>query len=145
MRSKGPGGYVIECVPFGREPLSSAPHVSTQSWWDEQVLAGVGAPTSLSRLQVVKIVRDQDGGAHLDGAISDENYIAAYLKGVGYVYRPSADSEHSIPVEGAIEATIRQMAFEAVPVLRSFAVAAQIDIADASSSGPLIPQYFDEN
>lgn len=143
VRSSGPDGYFIECTPFGRESLTSAPFLSIQSWWDEKILSGAGALDSLTRLQVVKIARDQDGGAHLDPSINNASYVAAYLKGVGYMYKPSDESEHSLPVDGAIEATIRQMAYEAIPALRSYAIAAQIDIADAANSGPLIPQYFE--
>jgi len=139
----GGGGYTIECAPFGHEPLSAGRRLPVAEWWSEGVLSGIGAPKTLSRLEVVRIMRDQDGGAHLDDHIKDETYLAVYLKGTGFLYKPSADSEVSLPVEGALEATVRQMAYEVDRGVRGFALSAQAALAEAASKGPLYPQYFE--
>ncbi|MEK9282826.1 hypothetical protein MTR72_24880 [Bradyrhizobium sp. ISRA442] len=139
----GQGGYFIESVPFGHEPLSAGRRLPVPDWWNEGVLSGIGATTTLTRLQVVRIMRDQDGGAHLDDHIKDETYLAVYVKGTGFLYKPSADSEVSLPVEGALEATVRQMAHEVLNPMRGLAHSARHALREAAKTGPLYPQYFE--
>jgi hypothetical protein len=109
------------------------------------VLSGIGATATLTRLQVVRIMRDQDGGAHLDDHIKDETYLAVYMKGTGFLCKPTADSEVSLPVEGALEATVRQMAHEVLGPMRGFAHSARHALREAAKTGLLYPQYFELN
>lgn len=139
------GGWIIESVPFGHEPLSTGRRLPVLDWWNEGVLSGIGATTTLTRLQVVRIMRDQDGGAHLDDHIKDETYLAVYVKGTGFLYKPDANSEVSLPVEGALEATVRQMAHEVLNPMRGLAHSARHALREAAKMGPLYPQYFELN
>jgi hypothetical protein len=141
-KDDGTGGYIIGSVPFGHEALNAGRRLLVADWWNEGVLSGIGATTTLTRLQVIRIIRDQDGGAHLDDHIKDDTYLAIYLKGTGFLYKPSADSEESLPVEGALEATVRQMAHEVISPIRSFALSAQFALGEAAKNGPLYAQYF---
>ena len=77
--------------------------------------------------------------------IKDETYLAVYVKGTGFLYKPSADSEVSLPVEGALEATVRQMAHEVLSPMRGFAHSARHALREAAKTGPLYPQYFELN
>lgn len=139
----GQSGYFIESIPFGHEPLSSSRRLPIRDWWNEGVLSGIGASATLTRLQVVRIMRDQDGGAHLDDHIKDETYLAVYMKGTGFLYKPTAESEVSLPVEGALEATVRQMAHEILNPMRGLAHSARHALREAGKTGPLYPQYFE--
>ena len=126
-------GYIISAVPFGHERLRDGRRISLSEWWSEGILKGVGASRMLTRLDVVRIMRDQDGGAHLDDHIKDETYLAVHLRGVGFQYKPAADSEELIPVEGALEATIRQMAYEVLDSLKSASIVASVTLAHTAS------------
>ena len=133
-----------QTIPFGQEPLASGRRLSLTDWWDEGVLRGSGSgETTLSRLQVVRVMRDQDGGAHFDDHLQDEVYLSVYFKGVGFFYKPSADSEESCPVEGALQATVTQMVHELMDILPGKTIAASMALAQASQKGPLITQLFE--
>jgi hypothetical protein len=90
------------------------------------------------------VLRNQDGGAHLDDHIKDATYLAAQLRGVGFQYKPNAQAD-SIPVEGAIEATIRQMASEVLSSLSGLFYTAQFALREAQKRGPLSTQYFEDD
>jgi hypothetical protein len=136
-------GWIIAAEPFGHEALRGGRTLPINEWWEEGVLGGAGSPKILTRLQVVRVMRDQDGGAHLDDHIRDATYLAVHLRGVGMMYRPAADSEKTLPVEGALEATIRQIAEEALESLRSLFITAQITLRHAAKNGPLATQFFE--
>jgi hypothetical protein len=142
-KGDGTGGWVIDSIPFGHEALNGGRRLQVADWWSEGVLSGIGATATITRLEVTRIMRDQDGGAHLDDHIKDETYLAVYRKGAGFLYKPRADSEESLPVEGALGATVRQMAHEVLSVVRGYAISAQVSLADAAKNGPLPPQYFE--
>jgi hypothetical protein len=61
---------------------------------------------------------------------------------VGIQYKPSADSEEAIPVDGALEATIWQMSHEVLNALESWAISAQVMLSEAAKNGPLNTQFF---
>jgi hypothetical protein len=141
----GKSGYIIYATPFGHEPLMAGRQLTLTEWWNEGVLGGVDAPHILTRLDVIRIMRDQDGGAHLDDHIKDGTYLAALLKGVGFQYKPRADSDKIIPVEGAIEATVRQIAYEVLYSLKSLSITASITLSHAASGDqPLFSRFFEE-
>jgi len=131
----GQRGWITTAVPHGHEALDAARRLPISEWWNEGVLAGVGAIGMLTRLQVVRVMRDQDGGAHLDDHVKDETYLAVHLNGVGFQYKPTAESEETKPVEGALEATIRQLAYEVLSSLQSNFLSAQITLGEASKKG----------
>ena len=138
-------GWIIRCVPYGHETLNTAPRLSLTDWWNEGVLTGSGTIKTLSRLQVIRLVRDQDGGAHLDDHIDDPTYVAVHLNGVGFRYKPTAQSEQSLPVEGAAEATIRQMAYEVIDGLESKVISARLELQHAhSQERPINTQFWKE-
>jgi hypothetical protein len=138
----GQSGWIISAVPFGHESLRSGRILSLLDWWNEGVLKGGGGTEVLTRLQVIRVMRDQDEGAHLDDHINDDTYIAVHLRGVGIQYKPSADSEEAIPVDGALEATIWQMSHEVLNALESWAISTQVMLSEAAKNGPLNTQFF---
>lgn len=52
-----------------------------QDWWEEPVYTD-GLGSKLSRKLVVKTLRDQDGGAHLDATVTEPSY--AEMKSLGF-------------------------------------------------------------
>ena len=55
--------------------------LSFQDWWEEPVYTD-SAGSKLSRKMVVKTLRDQDGGAHLDATVTEPSY--AEMKNLGF-------------------------------------------------------------
>jgi hypothetical protein len=139
------GGWIIRAAPHGHEQLQSGAHLSIEDWWGQQVLRAANQEGMLSRLQIAKVMRDRDGGAHLDSTINDPIYAAVLLRGAGYNYKASSDATKDTPVEGMIEATIRQMAYEALFSLNSLSLTAKHTLNTAQqNNGPLSPQFFTE-
>lgn len=135
------GGWIINAVANGSELLSLGARTSSDLWWSQKVLTSpVG---QLSRLDVVRIVRDRDGGAHLDSSIAHPAYEAVLLRGVGYKYKHSAEGPER-HVEGMIEATIRQMAAEVLHSLQSLNLTAKHELSSAVQKRPLSELLFDE-
>jgi len=141
----GTGGWIIASEPYGHEALNNGRRIALLDWWSEGVLGGSGVADPLTRLQVVRVMRDQDGGAHLDDHIKDELYLAVHLKGVGFQFKPSADAKDTQPVDGALEATVRQMAYEVLEGLQCNALSARMTLAESSKKGPLNTQFFEES
>ena len=132
----GDGSWVVEAVPNGHETLGSGRVLSVVDWWSEGILRGVGSTGTLTRLQVVRVMRDQDGGAHLDDSIRDETYLAVLLKGAGFQYKPRADSEEAFPVDGTLSASIRQMAHEVLHVIRGSAISHHLSEGGEKRTAP---------
>lgn len=96
--------------------------LSFTEWWKEEPIFGEDSgppePSSgvteererrLTREALVKSIRDQDGGAHVDPVLSDATYELLKHGQVGVeVHRGG----RQIPVEGAQLATMRQIAWE---------------------------------
>jgi hypothetical protein len=79
-------------------------------WWNEQVLFD-GTSQRLTRADIIRILRDKDGGAHYDADVSDP-LVAAALRGeiTGFVYQ-TPDGQSS-PVPFVLENCMRQIAEE---------------------------------
>jgi hypothetical protein len=134
--------WFIRAMPAGREAAISDPQapLSLADWWNEIVVNR--AEGSLSRLEMIRVIRDRDGGAHLDLTITSPAYKAVLLHGAGFNYQPSA-SEPARPVEHSIEAIIRQIGNEVIRGLEAKSLAAQLEsqqLAAAGSTG-----LFEEN
>jgi hypothetical protein len=134
------GNWFISATPFG--PLfDGSQRLSVEDWWAQHVIRSNAGP--LSRLDVVQILRDQDGGAHVDRSIENENYLDIFKSGAGFNFHPAADAEQVMPVERAIEATIRQMAYEALHSLAFVNLMAARALQNAAEAGALSPQFFE--
>lgn len=80
-------------------------------WWNELVVNDQGF--SLSRKDVVLMIANQNGGAHI-AADHDEKYAAWARDGSGWI---QSDNQESILPYDKVYATMRQIAFE---ILKSF-------------------------
>jgi hypothetical protein len=100
---------LIELQPRGREAMMTGRSLTFDEWWNEQVLFD-GTSLKLTRADIVRILRDKDGGAHYDANVSDP-LVAAALRGeiTGFVYETS-DCRKSVPL--ALENCMRQIAEE---------------------------------
>jgi hypothetical protein len=87
-----------------------------------------------SRLDIIKITRDRDGGAHLDETISSPAYKSALLKGTGFNYQPTQGAPPQ-PVQNSLEAIIRQIANEVLKSLQGKVLAAQLEIQQLTAGG----------
>lgn len=105
--------------------------VSFYRWWNETVFTATTGKT-LSRCSLVRSMRDQDGGGHVDAALQDDTYAMFRSAGDPRFLVDKSDpdmrSRYAIwtlpggppedwapgyePVPGALEATMRQIAFE---------------------------------
>jgi hypothetical protein len=126
--------WFIQAMPTGRDAAIFRKDVrlSITGWWDEVVLSRPEG--NLSRLDIIRITRDRDGGAHLDDTISSPAYKSVLLQGAGFNFQPSRDVP-SQPVENSLEAIIRQIANEVLIPLQSKALAAQRELQQLAAIG----------
>lgn len=127
-----PASWFIHALPAGREALRSEPRLSTVEWWTEAIVTRPEGP--LNRLDMIRILRDRDGGAHLDLTITSAAYKAVLLHGAGFNFQPSA-TEPAQPVEHSIEAIVRQIAEEVLQGLQGKVLAAQLEMRQLAAAG----------
>jgi hypothetical protein len=128
-----PASWFIYALPAGRDAVACPEtSLSISDWWNEKILSRPEG--DLTRLDMVRIVRDRDGGAHLDLTITSPAYKAVLLHGAGFNYRPSADQPEQA-VEHSVEAIIRQIGWEAVHALKGKVLAAQIELQQLAAAG----------
>jgi hypothetical protein len=94
---------------LGREPIPPE-LLPFSKWWEQPVLRD-SSRRSVSRKNLVFSLRSQDGGAHVDGTLTDEAYVALSLfNGAGWFF---SDGESEQPFKpGPHLATMRQIAWE---------------------------------
>lgn len=92
-------------------------------WWEEQVFHPVSS-TSLSRKNIIFTMRSQDGGAHVDDAITNADYVRFDEKGdpstryhsPGTLVLTTSEAKQDSPsgeaIKNGIRATVRQIAWE---------------------------------
>jgi len=135
-----PASWFIHALPAGRDAVTySDPPLSLADWWSEIILTRTEGP--LTRLEMVRILRDRDGGAHLDLTITSAAYKAVLLNGAGFNYRPSAEQPEQ-PVEHSIEAIARQIAEEVLRALKGKVLAAQVEFQQLTAAGSI--RLFEE-
>jgi hypothetical protein len=103
-------GFTVELMHLGFGALMTGRSLVFQEWWDEVVLSD-GQSRSLTRGQIIRGMRDQDGGAHYDEQLTDQNYIAA-TRGelTGFTY--TDHTGQTFPVPFGLEMCMRQIAEE---------------------------------
>jgi hypothetical protein len=112
----GDSEFAIELVPRGREAMQKGRLLKFDEWWNENVLDN-GKNQRLTRENIIRILRDKDGGAHYDANVTDP-LVAAALQGqiTGFLYKNTDGNE--LPVPLSVETTMRQIAEELRQVLR---------------------------
>jgi hypothetical protein len=100
----------LELKPLGFGRLWTGRLLPFEDWWNEVVLRHKDDRT-LNRGQIIRVMRDQDGGAHYDASLSDPVYAAA-VRGelTGFYVKEAPDK--LIPVPYALETTMRQIGEE---------------------------------
>jgi hypothetical protein len=112
-----PDNWIVELAPKGRVAIQTGRLLALDEWWREIILND-GNGKALSRNDIVRILRDKDGGSHYDANVTDP-IVAAALRGeiTNYLYqRPDG---RSIPLPGSLENTMRQIAEELRYLLRN--------------------------
>lgn len=102
------GWAVIPACQLGGFPACRPGWDSWQKfhdWWDEPIIRRANGG-SLSRKNLISSARDQDGGAHVDGELTDENYTSLIAD-----LDPSL-RHGDVPFRNAHLACIRQIGWE---------------------------------
>ena len=106
---EGPSYY----PSFDRTPKNFR-WLSFSEWWDEIILTAHQTQKpemKLTRCELVMTLRNQDGGSHLDGEISNAAYLDFKAGGIGWIAtRPDGTSGPIDP--GPQLACMRQIAWE---------------------------------
>jgi hypothetical protein len=106
-----PNEYNIALFPKG---LKDVRHIRFHDWWEEKVVRTNDG--ELSRLQVIRILRDNDGGSHFDEIITDP-LVADALRGkFSFYYRNPPEPAQPVPY--FLETTMRQIAEELRATIR---------------------------
>lgn len=92
------------------KPAEGWDYLSFGKWWD-QCLFYPNTGISLSRKNLVFIVRSQDGGSHVDGHLSNLDYRTIRTVGQPNVWVGIGDQEGS-PPGNTVWAIMRQIAWE---------------------------------
>ncbi len=101
--------WQISACARGKEALSEGRDLPFDEWWSETVIDT--EECKLTREQIVRILRDKNGGAHFDAEVEDP-LVAAVLQGrLGGFYYINQDGE-SQPVPGSLENCMRQIVEE---------------------------------
>lgn len=91
--------------------------IKFSKWWEESIYRDNKGRT-YSRKNLVCSLRDQDGGSHLDGKISDEEYVSMKAANFPQMSIGAVDGTKS-PVPNAHVASMRQIAWEVLESLKS--------------------------
>ncbi len=101
--------WTLELIPIGIE--KDPRPLSLNDWWNEVFLKD-DQGRFLTRETLIRSVRDQDGGAHLDEELSDANYKAVIAGEFGGFHYKRAEDAAGQAVPFAIETTVRQIGNE---------------------------------
>jgi hypothetical protein len=85
-----------------------------EDWWN-QIIYEEKASGQLNRMRLVRALRDQDGGSHIDGTLTGEVYIHL-KKGAGW--QLDHKDGNVGPVSNLIAALMRQVAWEIMETLK---------------------------
>jgi hypothetical protein len=93
----------------GRGALEGGRDLPFDEWWNERVV--VNNATRLSRADIVRILRDKNGGAHFDPVVSDSDTAQAIRGELGLFDIKHEDGKCEL-VPFALEFCMRQIATE---------------------------------
>ena len=68
--------WVVELNTRGRQGILTGRSLKFDEWWNEIVLSD-SSGKDLSRENIIRILRDKNGGAHYDASITDPLIVAA--------------------------------------------------------------------
>lgn len=92
--------------PILDAPFGGSQYLPFEEWWAEVIYEAKGE--KLSRGDLLRTLRDQDGGSHYDNEITDPAYTS--LKdGAGWILTVDGETRE---VSGAATASARQIAYE---------------------------------
>lgn len=84
-------------------------------WWDEPVYR-LESGQVLTRRNLIYSMRNQDGGSHIDGELTNESYVDMMAGSTSPVYIANPDRTKR-PIPNAHLATVRQIAWEVLQTL----------------------------
>lgn len=115
----------VQIEPMGDPPVSCR-KLPLEQWWTEQIAKPGGQ--SMSRYTLIRVLRNQDGGAHLDDEITDEDFVA--FNNFAPFNIKGSDGE-TIPVKLHIETTVRQVAYEVLAGLKASSMRAKYHLRES--------------
>lgn len=104
-----PNVWTIELHPIGLVSGAEVRPLSFEDWWSEVVIRNSGY--EYTRENLVRIVRDINGGAHFDLNVQDPDIAALLLSELGFKIAPN-DVDDGGPVPFVLESCLRQIAEE---------------------------------
>ena len=108
--------WVVELNTRGRQGILTGRSLKFDEWWNEIVLSD-SSGKDLSRENIIRILRDKNGGAHYDASITDPLIVAALRGEITGLFCQSQNGQR-IPVPHALETTMRQIAEEVRTTIR---------------------------
>ncbi len=104
-----PNVWTIELQHNGLKNGDSVRPLSFPDWWSEVVIRNSGF--EYTREQLVRIVRDKNGGAHFDLEVDDPEIAAILADDLGFKIAPNEEDVGG-PVPFVLETCLRQIAEE---------------------------------
>lgn len=115
----------VQIEPRGHPP-GNCRKLPLEQWWMEQIAKPGGQ--SMSRYTLIRVLRNQDGGAHLDDEITDKDFVA-FNNFAPFNIR--GKDGKTIPVKFHIETTVRQVAYEVLAGLKASSMRAEYYLGES--------------
>ena len=110
LKKVAPSEWEIRLRHRGREALSDGRNLSFEDWWKELVVNN--DEIKLSREDIIRIMRDKNGGAHFDSHVTDKLLAAAIRGEIGAFNFQNSETDRIEVVPGGLEYSVRQIATE---------------------------------
>jgi hypothetical protein len=102
-------------LPIKNEVPAPVRHFKFKKWWKEPVFAASQAKWVLTRGDLISNMRNQDGGGHFDGALTDERYVE-FSRAPQWVMNMTDGTE--VGLMGLEQNTMRQLGWEVLESLK---------------------------
>jgi hypothetical protein len=89
-----PDNWMIEAEPTGRGYFEPKP-LQFNDWWQQKILDSDG--TKLTRNDLVRIIRDKDGGSHYDPEVTDPKARSLLEGNLGLYYQSGDGVRRVVP------------------------------------------------
>ena len=110
LKNVGEDAWEIGLKHQGKNVLEEGRDLPFDLWWDELIINNDEA--KLSRREVIRILRDKNGGAHFDSSVADRKIAAALRGNIGAFNFDNSATQSIEPVPHGLEYSMRQIATE---------------------------------
>lgn len=110
LKKTGETEWEIGLKHLGRDALDGGRDLPFDEWWAESVINN--DQVQLSRKDIIRVLRDKNGGAHFDTHLKDELIAAAIRGEIGAFNFENSETNQLQVVPWGIEYCMRQIATE---------------------------------